>query len=430
MCADRQGRRRGLTVAKALRMIERHELDIDRATVLVVDEASMVGTADLRKLLACAIEGRAKIVLVGDAYQISPVKARGGMFEQLCADLPWGQRLSTVWRMRDPAERDASLALRSARGSRLRSAVGWYRTNGRLHTGDPLAMASDALAAYQTAREHRRDALLVCDTWEMADALNRRLHDAHATAGGPTVRAARDQEVAVGDLIMSRTNDSTITLQPRPGVASGSRVDQVRNGNRWRVVGLDPLGNRLAAERLGDGARVMFDGDYVTQHVSLGYAVTVHAAQGVTTDDSFALLSEHASRSMAYVAMTRGRHQNHAFIYQRIAAERDSDHTVPAVRPDIHTLRRGNAYSAVHHLRQILCHDDRPRTMHATAERAQRHLLPDAIADLLDRNDSRRTARSAAWRAHQSAQRSWRTGGERVADRAASSGIDGAGIEF
>ena len=75
-------------------MIERHELDIDRATVVVVDEASMVGTADLRKLLACAIGGRAKIVLVGDAYQLSPVKARGGMFEQLCADLPWSQRLS------------------------------------------------------------------------------------------------------------------------------------------------------------------------------------------------------------------------------------------------------------------------------------------------------------------------------------------------
>ena len=56
-------------------------------------------------------------------------KARGGMFEQLCEDLPWSQRLSEVWRMRDPAERDASLALRSARGHRLRQAVGWYRNH-------------------------------------------------------------------------------------------------------------------------------------------------------------------------------------------------------------------------------------------------------------------------------------------------------------
>jgi hypothetical protein len=29
---------------------------------------------------------RAKTVLVGDAHQLSAVKARGGMFEQLCAE--------------------------------------------------------------------------------------------------------------------------------------------------------------------------------------------------------------------------------------------------------------------------------------------------------------------------------------------------------
>jgi hypothetical protein len=74
------------------------------------------------------------MVLVGDAYQLSPVKARGGMFEQLCADLPWSQRLGEVWRMKDPTERDTSLALRAAHGNRLRTAVKWYRDHGRLHT--------------------------------------------------------------------------------------------------------------------------------------------------------------------------------------------------------------------------------------------------------------------------------------------------------
>jgi hypothetical protein len=65
------------------------------------------------------------------------------MFEQLRGELPWTQRLSEVWRMRDPEERQASLALRSWRGNRLRHAIGWYRTHDRLHTGDPVAMASD-----------------------------------------------------------------------------------------------------------------------------------------------------------------------------------------------------------------------------------------------------------------------------------------------
>ncbi len=54
------------------------------------------------------------------------------------------------------------------------------------------------------------------------------------------------------------------------------------NGNRWRVAAIDPDTNRLAAERLTDAARVVFAGDYVGEHVTLGYAATVHSAQGVT----------------------------------------------------------------------------------------------------------------------------------------------------
>jgi hypothetical protein len=104
----------------------------------------MVGTPELKKLLSCATVGRAKMVLVSDAYQLSPVRARGGMFEQMCAELPWSQRLGEVWRMRNTEERDASLALRSGHGNRLRKSVGWYRIHGRLHNGDPIAMAADA----------------------------------------------------------------------------------------------------------------------------------------------------------------------------------------------------------------------------------------------------------------------------------------------
>ena len=158
------------------------------------------------------------MVLVGDAYQLAPVKARGGMFEQMCADLPWSQRLGEVWRMRNREERDASLALRSGHGNRLRKAVGWYRTHDRLHTGDPIAMADDALDAYLTKTAPKgKTPLLICDTWEIADALNSRLHDDLIGAHGPTARGHRDHVIGVGDIIMSRNNDSSIDVQPGPG---------------------------------------------------------------------------------------------------------------------------------------------------------------------------------------------------------------------
>jgi conjugative relaxase-like TrwC/TraI family protein len=395
---------RGLTVAKALKEIEDGTLRIDRSTVIVIDEASMVGTPELKKLLSCAVDGRAKMVLVGDAYQLSPVKARGGMFEQLCDELPWSQRLGEVWRMRDAAERDSSLALRSGHGNRLRKAVGWYRNRGRLHTGDPIAMADDAINAYTSARSEGHDAAIICDKWEIADAINLRLHRNYTDADSPTVRVARDQDVRAGDIVISRNNDASITVAPGPDHGRGDRIDQVRNGNRWRVAFVDDKAGQIAAERLTDSARVIFDGDYRREHITLGYATTLHAAQGITVGNSttrgacFTVLSDRASRAMAYVGMTRGKDDNHAFIYQPITGEGDHEHNELAAGGQIHKMRRGNKYAAAHYFRMILANDDRPRTMHAEAERTDRELLPALVSGLLDRNDERRAARQAGWR--------------------------------
>jgi conjugative relaxase-like TrwC/TraI family protein len=411
---------RGLTVAKALQLIEDNQLDVDRRTVVIVDEASMVGTPELKKLLSAAVVGRAKMVLVGDAYQLSPVKARGGMFEDLCEELPWSQRLGEVWRMCDADERDMSLALRSGHGNRLRKAVGWYRNHGRLHTGDPIAMADDATNAYIAARAEGKDAAIICDKWEIADAINRRLHASYTDETSPRVRVARDQDVRAGDIIISRNNDATLTVEAGNQHRRGDRIDQVRNGNRWRVVGVDATGGRIAAERLTDQARVLFEGDYLREHITLGYATTLHAAQGITVGDStthgacFTVLSNKASRAMAYVGMTRGKDENHAFIYQPITGEADHDHGRVASGSEIHTIRRGNKYAAAHYFRMILANEDRPRTMHAEADRTDRQLLPPAVVALLDRNDQRRAARRETWRHHSAEARAREAAVERL----------------
>ena len=124
----------GYTVAKALKSLRDETPRLNHLTLVVVDEAGMVGTDDLRQLLTATTNAGVKTVLVGDAHQLAPVKARGGMFAQLCADLPWTQRLSEVWRMRDPQERSASLALRDGGPAPVRRAVEWYRSHDRLHT--------------------------------------------------------------------------------------------------------------------------------------------------------------------------------------------------------------------------------------------------------------------------------------------------------
>jgi ATP-dependent exoDNAse (exonuclease V) alpha subunit len=86
----------GYTIAKALQLLRDNQLELGPQTLVVVDEAAMVGTTDLRRLLTATTAAGAKTVLIGDANQLAPVKARGGMFAQLCSDLPWTQHLSEV----------------------------------------------------------------------------------------------------------------------------------------------------------------------------------------------------------------------------------------------------------------------------------------------------------------------------------------------
>jgi hypothetical protein len=112
--------------------------------------------------------------------------------------------------MRDSNERDRLLALRSAHCNRLRKAVGWYRNNHWLHTGDPIAMAAGPIDAYSAARAEGTDATIICDKWEIADAINRRLHGIYTDPTAPAVRVARDQHVRAGDIIISR-NNATLT---------------------------------------------------------------------------------------------------------------------------------------------------------------------------------------------------------------------------
>jgi conjugative relaxase-like TrwC/TraI family protein len=402
----------GYTIAKALQLLKDGELRLRSNTVVVVDEAAMVGTDDLRRLLTATTKARVKTVLVGDAHQLAPVKARGGMFEQLCADLPWAQHLSEVWRMHDPAERTASLALRDGDPPALRRAVRFYQREDRLRCGDQISMASDALAAYQADVAAGKDALLMCDTNEMSDALNQRLHHDAISADADTVAVSRGHRVAVGDLILTRRNDPTIDLY-QTADAPDKNPPIVRNGNRWHVIAVDPSHHRLAARRLGDHVVAAISGDYLTEHVTLGYATTVHAAQGVTADTTHAVLGDTASRNLVYVAMSRGRIRNTAYLYQRPTEQEYGPSEPPAAW-------RGDAADARQQLTELIDRSvERPLTAHDVAARSATNALPTYVQHVMEQ-------RKTALIHRQGEHRAWRQTVRMAADQCATDRARGA----
>lgn len=380
----------GSTVAKAIKGLRAGELAFDARTLVVIDEAGMVGTPQLREVLTATTAAGAKTVLVGDAFQLAPVKARGGMFAQLVDDLPWAQRLSEVWRMRDPDERTASLAVRNGGPKPLRRAVAWYRTHDRLHTGNAVTMAHDALRAYQADRAAGKDALLMTDRWDVCDALNTRLHRDTVVPDASTLAGARGHRIGVGDVIISRRNDPTVPVVD--ATDNTAVAEPVRNGHRWYVDKIDTKNHRIYARRIGDQARAMFGGDYLAEHVHYGYAVTVHASQGATAGDAVtagtahALLSESATRNLAYVALTRGRDANHVYLYDTTTGEADHEHRRAEQARGVPAVRRGTRREAATALRAILGRDDRPQTLMAAAAADRTH-QPREVRSLLTKRD-------------------------------------------
>jgi ATP-dependent exoDNAse (exonuclease V) alpha subunit len=61
----------------------------------------------------------------------------------------------------------------------------------------------------------------------------------------------------------------------------------------------------VAARRLHDGARAVFPREYLREHITHGYAITIHSAQSVTADTAHAVLGENTTCALLYVAMTR-----------------------------------------------------------------------------------------------------------------------------
>ena len=411
----------GYTMHSALKQLAEGQLELGPFDVVVVDEAGMVGTGHWRQLLAATTAAGTKTVLVGDAHQLQPVKARGGMFAQLCEELPWSQRLTEVWRQRDPAERAASLALRDGGPAPVRRAVDWYREHDRLACGDQVTMAADALAAHQADVAAGKDALLLADTVEMTDALNRRVHDRTVTERAEhglevaTVTGARGHHIVTGDVVITRRNDPTIGVREPDDPTQAVSDAPVRNGQRWRVVAVDdtPEHPRVAARRLGDGAWAVFDGDYLREHVQLGHAVTVHAAQGVTAETTHAVMGDTASRHLAYVALTRGREANHAYLYERAVGEGDHAHSHNLAGVEgVHLARRGTPAQAGRALRQVIGRDDPARTAHQIAADTPTQLLPERVSSLIAEHQHAVTRRRDIYQKSQRAQQ------DRALDRA------------
>ncbi len=306
-----------------------------KGQLVIVDEASLAGTLSLDRITEHAVEVGAKVLLVGDWAQLQSVTS-GGAFSLLVHDRSDAPELVDVHRFVNDWEKIASLDLRHGRPE----AIDTYAEHDRIAGGDTEAMIDAAYTAWRTDTLAAVSTVLIADSNDSVHALNQRARADLILDG--TVDARRevalqgDARAGVGDLIITRKNDRRLHT-PR---------GWVRNGDRWIVTDIRDDGS-LTARRADSRGTVILPADYVSDHVDLGYAVTAHRAQGITTDTSHVLVDPSTTRENLYVAMTRGRHANLVYV----ATDRpDDNHATPHPADDPDTTARSVLYGVLQHV--------------------------------------------------------------------------------
>jgi len=259
--------------------------------VLVIDEAGMVGTRQLERVLSHAAEAGAKVVLVGDPQQLQSIEA-GAAFRSIF-ERHGGAEIGEVRRQREDWQRDATRDLATGRTG---EAIHAYDAHGMVHAAE--------------TRKHARDDLI--DRWDRDRQASPDRSRIILTHTNDEVRAlneaARERMREAGDL----GDDVRVTVERgKRSFASGDRVMFLQNerglGVKNGTLGtIEQVSERSMSVRTDDGRSVAFDlKDY--DRIDHGYAATIHKAQGMTVDRAHVLATPGMDAHGSYVALSRHR---------------------------------------------------------------------------------------------------------------------------
>jgi AAA domain len=309
---------------------------VGRSTLLIIDEAGMADTLSLDTAVQFAINRGASVRLVGDDQQLAAIGA-GGVLSDI-QQSHGALRLTELHRFTNPAEAAASLALREGHPRSLE----FYLDHGRVHVGDVATTTEDAFNAWVSDRAAGLDTIMIAPTRHLVAELNRRAR-AHRLDHSPAaseVSLADGNWASVGDVIITRSNDRRLRL---------TATDWVKNGDRWTITHVGKQGD-VVVQHNRSHRTVRLPADYIRTSTGLGYATTIHSAQGVSADTTHGLLTGHESRQQLYTMLTRGRRANH--LYLQVVGDGDP-HTL--IRPEAISPR-----TPTETLQQILGRDEAP----------------------------------------------------------------------
>ncbi len=331
--------------------------------VLVIDEAGMVGTRQLERVLSHAAEAGAKVVLVGDPQQLQSIEA-GAAFRSI-HERHGGAEIGEVRRQREDWQRDATRDLATGRTG---NAIAAYDRHGMMHAAETREQArGDLIDRWGRDRQASPDASRIILTHTNAEVreLNEAARDRMRTAGdlGEDVRVTverGDRNFASGDRVMF--------LQNERGLG-------VKNGTLGTI---EQVSSESMTVQTDDGRGISFDlKDY--DRIDHGYAATIHKAQGMTVDRTHVLATPGMDAHGSYVALSRHRDGMDLHYGRDDFTSQDKL---------INTLSRDRAKDMATDYEQIDPAQDyaerRGITFRARVAQIMRRLMPERLRDAVD----------------------------------------------
>ncbi len=320
------------TIASLLREIDQGQGPLHSKSMLVIDEAGMVDSRNMARLLDSAEKAGAKVALVGDHKQLQPVGS-GAVFAKMAESHGDPARLQEIHRQREDWAKQAVTAMSKGDAAQ---AMGQYIERGavsieKTHRDAVQAVAEKIISARQELTsqalktEHKdmapvlaaKEVLGIASTNQAVNDINKSVREALTKSG--KIPDAREVSTATGKLEIGGGDRLLIT--------KNDRQTGLKNGDLCTVLRWDkerPNCVQVRLDRDPQHITVLAPEDLHMRH---GFAVTTYKAQGATVEKAVILGSEHTSREVAYVQSSRARDETQ-WVFSHAKVEKIAE-TVP-----------------------------------------------------------------------------------------------------
>lgn len=317
-------------------------IKIDQNTVVIVDEAGMVGSRKMHALLKEVLSLNAKLILVGDSEQLQSIDF-GGAFQALKNKFGFIEMVDST-RQRVKWQKNAANFIRNGK---VFEAISLYGANNNLvvkkdHSDIKHKLVEDYI--HDTKTSPNKSEIILSFYNKDTLHINSLIHDEFKKEGklnnSTTFKLENrdkkivEREFSVGERIVFLKND---------------RKFNVKNGSLGTIL---EINNNLFSKNI----KVLLDNKNIVEintekykSIDYGYAITIHKSQGTTFDNAKVLVTENVDKKLFYVLATRHRENLNLYVSQESFPniEMTNHHGKEEVAEIVHELSKTTSRTSI-----------------------------------------------------------------------------------